>query len=296
MKKSLVIFIILLLVYLWYFIQIVSRVSAVTFPEYQKQEVYTSSRIPNVIYTYWNNPKIPPFVKKCISSWKRHNPTYEVIVLNQESLKDHIPLDILKLRHATSQQRIADFVRSYLLKSKGGIWIDSSVYLNQSLDWVHWYQQKEQSEYVGYKIRRCGNTVRTNPIPIVENWFMACVPGSRFMSTWCDHFMKMNDFETIDGYVQAVKGHTDTSGIDDPHYLTMHIAALQTMQHSSEEYKLSLLQAEDGPLLWLHHLSWSSLYSVPFILYFKGKEAPIVKYRGLERNIVQICQLSHLYE
>ena len=297
MQALLIVFIITMVFYLFYFWNIVKRVTSVSFPEYTKDEVFTSSRIPNVIYTYWNNPIVPPFVNKCIQSWKRHNPTYQVVILNQENLKEYIPFDMMKLTYATTQQRIADFVRSYLLKSRGGIWLDSTIYLSQSLDWVHWYQQKEQSEYVGYKINACGKSKRTSSLPIIENWFMASVPNSQFMSDWCDRFMTINEFPSIDAYVQSIKSQTNTSGIDDLlHYLTMHIAALHTQEHPTAEYKLSLLQAEKGPLLWLDHLSWSTLYSIPFILYFKGKEAPIVKYRGLERNIVQICQLYHIYE
>ena len=125
---------------------------------------------------------------------------------------------------------------------------------------------------------------------------MACVPGSPFMANWYHHFMKINEFATIDDYVRSIQSQTDTSGIEDPHYLTMHIAALHTLQHAPSEYRLTLLSAEDGPFLWLHHLSWSYLYLIPFILYFRGKEAPVVKYRSPERTIVQTCQLSYLYD
>ena len=93
------------------------------------------------------------------------------------------PKEVLKLKHAKSHQKIADFIRMIILKNHGGIWLDASLYLNIPLDWIHWYQITNQSEYVGYKIRSCGvRHKRNNKIPIVENWFMACVPNSKFIS------------------------------------------------------------------------------------------------------------------
>jgi hypothetical protein len=253
----------------------------------------TSSRIPKVIYTFWNTPSLSSFVTVCIASWRRHNPAYEIVILTPDNVSDYGLEGVLKLRHANNHQRTADFLRCSILKKNGGIWLDASVYLNQSLDWVHWYQQKFDSEFVGYSIKSCGSARSPDLVPIVENWFMACIPDSRFVADWHDRFMTINDYTQVDDYVESIKINTDLSGIPCPNYLTMHIAALRIMQ--DRNYQLSLLSAENGPFLYLDSMLWQHFYFVLFILWFKGKEAPMIKYRGYERKYIENWGLERWY-
>jgi len=296
-----VIFIILLLLNLiinkFCFTIIKKKVNSANFSDYQNKSIYKTSLIPNVIYTYWNHTTIPKFVQKCINSWKRHNPSYKIIIINQDNIKDYIPIDVLKLKHAKTHQKIADFIRMIILKNHGGIWLDASLYLNIPLDWIHWYQITNQSEYVGYKIRSCGvRHKRNNKIPIVENWFMACVPNSKFISDWCVKFLEINNYEKVKDYVKHIKSSTDISGIDGPVYLSMHISCLYILQNSNYNYKISLLQAKTGPYLYLNSMNWQNLFLVPFLKYYKGKESPIIKYCGGQRNSIIKNKLEYLFD
>jgi hypothetical protein len=273
----------------WYIIklkQLDREMSCVTFLEYNKYGKRSFSKIPNVIYTYWNSPNRPPLVEKCINSWRRHNPTYEIIILSQDNIKDYIPFDVNSLRFAKTQQQKADFIRIYLLSVNGGIWLDSSLYLNESLDWIHGYQYNENSEFVGYKLK----CIQTTNIPVVENWFLACIPNSKFINDWKDKFYSINNYDTIKQYVNDIKKSTDFQNIKSLTYLTMHIACQYILQKPNT-YKISLLEAEKGPFLYNHKINWNLLFLIPSIRHVNKQKCPVIKYRGSERFIIEKLKL-----
>ena len=285
------IFIIFILLFYIYNIYTIScKISSYSHSEYIKYNTY-SNKIPNVIYTYWHTEEKPKLVQKCINSWKRHNPTYKIIVLSKNNIRNYIPFDIDSLRFANTQQQKSDFIRIYLLSKNGGIWLDSTIYLNQSLDWINAYQYNENSEFIGYKIN--GFTQLDNS-PVVENWFMACIPNSIFMNDWKNTFYSINAYNTIDDYVNSIKLNTDIQKIYNPHYLTMHIACQYILQNSENKnfYKLSLLEAEKGPYLYLDKMNWNNFYLIPIIIIHKAKESPVIKYRSCERSIIEKYNLT----
>ena len=290
------IIILLFSIYLFNTISIINDIKNTTFDEYTKYPLVTQSKIPNIIYTYWHDNNLPKFIKICINSWKIHNPSYNIIILNKDNINNYIPFDIYKLKFAKTHQQIADFIRIYILSTYGGIWLDSTIYLNKSLDWVHSYQVNENSEFVGFKINSAGSYNGPSPKPIVENWFLSCIKNSYFMKDWTDMFFSINNYNSIDEYITFIKTKTDLKNIDSPDYLTMHIACQYILQNPKHDYKLSLLQAEKGPFLYNVKINWNMFYLLPIILHFKGKEAPIIKYRGPERKFIDKLRLYNLYK
>jgi hypothetical protein len=85
------------------------------------------------VYTYWHDENLPVFNKYCIDTWKKHNPDFNIIVLNDTTIHEYIkefPINIDKL----IKQHKSDYIRTYLLYHYGGIWLDSSIILKTSLD------------------------------------------------------------------------------------------------------------------------------------------------------------------
>lgn len=285
---------ILLFIFILYFVIIINRINSKSFYDYQFKK--NSSQIPSIIYTFWNGTKLPPFIKKCINSWKRYNPSYTIIILNKKNLSAYLSEDIFSFKHSDSPQRISDFIRLSILKKTGGIWMDASIYLNKSLDWIHHKQYETQSEFIGYSIQSCGFEKRNHNIPIIESWFLASVPNSRFISDWHHSFFSINEFNTVDDYVTHIRNKTDIHGISNPSYLTIHIACLHIIESTKIPYNLYLLPSEEAPYLYLDSISWNPLYYIPMLLYFHGTESPIIKYRGSERLLIETLGLYHLYQ
>jgi hypothetical protein len=224
-----------------------------------------------------DDENIPEVVNKCISSWKRHNPGYIVNILNKKNTKH-----LHGLKHGTSPNRYSDYVRLDYLSKYGGIWIDASIFLNESLDWV-----QNDSEFTGYYIDKFTITPTS---PVVESWFLSCPSNSRFIQNWRDEFFRMEEFETVDEYLEDVKRlGVDFSKIEGPNYLAIHVSAQKIIQ-KNEPYNLTLFKAEDDAFKYLEDNAWNSDNAVKEFCNGKYRNQKIIKMRGLERNLVKTCE------
>ena len=94
-------------------------------------------RIPHIIWAFWNNPNTTPsLVNECFISWRRNNPTYSIIIVNDNTIFKFIDRNDLpvKFESIKSEQMKSDFIRLALLKRYGGIWIDASILMKKPLD------------------------------------------------------------------------------------------------------------------------------------------------------------------
>jgi mannosyltransferase OCH1-like enzyme len=163
-------------------------------------ENHSSNKIPNKIWTFWDG-EVPDVVEKCISSWRKYNPTYSIVVLNKENLSNYLePQEIEILNHPNfndSVQRFSDVVRLLILSKYGGFWIDASIICHTSFDWIHEIQEKKQVEIVGYYLD--GFTLSDYKIhsPVIESWFFACIPNSPFVKDWCNEFLSIRGSRTV---------------------------------------------------------------------------------------------------
>lgn len=91
--------------------------------------------IPKIIHYCWiSGEPYPPLTEKCIESWKKHMPEYELRLwdmdkcraLNSDFINDAIELK----KYAFA----ADVVRVVALYSEGGIYLDTDVFLKKSLE------------------------------------------------------------------------------------------------------------------------------------------------------------------
>ena len=91
------------------------------------------------IWQYWNGNinDAPDIVKTCINSVEKHKGNLEHIVLNDETLKNYIKIPdyIYKLKNKgiIKPAHFSDIIRTFLLYEHGGLWIDATVLLTDTL-------------------------------------------------------------------------------------------------------------------------------------------------------------------
>lgn len=77
---------------------------------------------------------MPELAKRCIESWKKYLPDYELMLWNEDSFD----VNSLKFtRQAYEKKRYAfvtDYVRLYALKRYGGVYMDTDVEILKSID------------------------------------------------------------------------------------------------------------------------------------------------------------------
>ena len=258
-------------------------------------ENFENYEIPKIIWTYWDGTT-PDVINKCIDTWKKHNPTYEIIILNKNNLNKYLPeVDFSKMKNIENPAHFSDMVRIHILAKNGGIWCDASIICLKSFDWINELRNEENSEFVGFYIDSFTIPQYKDKSPVIENWFFACIKGSEFVSNWRDEYKRITDFESRKQYLENVKSsNIDFQNIGMNEYLAMHISAQKVLQ-SDKKYKLSLIKAEDDAFKYLTQNGWDSKKAVKNLVdctnesikttsscsFLQGK---IIKLRGDERK------------
>lgn len=248
--------------------------------------------IPRVIWSYWNSDTLPPLIQACADNWRAQAPDHELRFLTPSTVRPWLPAGTdLSLLDRLPAFRQADWLRLQLLKAHGGLWIDASTVLTGPLDWVHEEQSRTGAEFVGFYIARLS---RRTDQPMLENWFLAAVPGSRFVADLCAEFVRaLGQGEA--GYLQALR---DAGRFDrviqaiDPSlhaYLIMHVAASSLLDTDARPYRLQLLRAEDSAFALQQALGWKKrhLYVRLALLPMPKRVPALVKLRGNDRRTLE---------
>lgn len=93
--------------------------------------------IPKIIHYVWVGEKpLPPLAKKCVASWQRYLPDYELKLWNEQIL----PKEVLEHPYvkAMYQQKkwafVADYARFWALEQYGGVYLDTDTEVLKNFD------------------------------------------------------------------------------------------------------------------------------------------------------------------
>lgn len=259
-------------------------------------ENMNEKRIPKIIWTFWDG-ELSELITLCIDSWKRHNPTYEIIILNKENIYQYLPEFDDNLKHADDIRHYSDIIRIHILEKHGGIWSDASIICYESYDWILDIQQESQVEFVGYWINH-----DLEHSPVIENWFFAVVPNSTIMNDWKNELMKSQEFESKDDYIDYLLDNCNAEKIDNPPYLWMHVAMQKILQENKNKYRYKLFPAKEGPFKYLEDNEWNNNDGINDLVNCvsentcKQKYGSIVKFKGYQREDLEKMDYNQLFE
>ncbi len=92
--------------------------------------------IPKIIHYCWfgGKPK-PKLAEKCIKSWKKFCPDYEIVEWNEENFSiAEAPLYVRQAHEAQKWAFVTDYVRLWAMTKYGGIYMDTDVEVVKPLD------------------------------------------------------------------------------------------------------------------------------------------------------------------
>ena len=97
--------------------------------------------IPKTIHYCWfgRGPK-PELAKKCIESWKKYCPDYEIIEWNEDNFDIRSMTFTEEAYRSKKYAFVTDYVRLYVMYTYGGIYMDTDVEVIKNLDDVLHYQ------------------------------------------------------------------------------------------------------------------------------------------------------------
>ena len=110
--------------------------------------------IPKRIHYCWfgRNPK-PKLAEKCIASWKKYCPDYEIIEWNEENFDVNINNYTKSAYEQKKYAFLTDYTRLLILYEHGGIYFDTDVELIKPID-----DLLENKSYFGFENKKYVNT------------------------------------------------------------------------------------------------------------------------------------------
>lgn len=91
--------------------------------------------IPKIIHYCWfgRNP-LPPLAEKCIASWRKYLPDYEIKEWNEDNFDISIVPYVEEAYHMKKYAFVSDYARFYILYHHGGIYFDVDVEVLKPFD------------------------------------------------------------------------------------------------------------------------------------------------------------------
>lgn len=90
--------------------------------------------IPKIIHYVWVGEKpLTPLAKRCIASWQKHLPDYELKLWNEQNS----PMDHHYVQAMYTQKKwafVSDYIRFWALEREGGIYLDCDTEVIKSFD------------------------------------------------------------------------------------------------------------------------------------------------------------------
>lgn len=227
----------------WVLLLVLVLVIVLVFQTRSCYPVKQGQEIPKIIWTFWDSDDIPPFIQKCIDSWKKFNPDYTVNLMTTSTLGTYLgeeeAQNIINWKFNDSPQRLSDLVRLSAVSKFGGIWLDASVVCFKSFNWL----QEEQSDCVLFSIKELSTD------PTIESWFIAAIPQHPYVVEWNKEFRGIDQYESVDEYIK-VSGTNQDAIAYNVNYLVVYLCA-RKVYHDYGEDSVKILSASDGPYQYM---------------------------------------------
>eukprot|EP01084_Bolivina_argentea_P317556 550605_1 len=263
--------------------------------------------IPRIIWTFWNgNPS--PIVRLCIDTWKRTNPEWKIILLNENNVNEYIlKSDLPKYWDYYSGQyaRLTDFMRLYLLCKYGGAWLDASIILNKKLTDIFPLNNKKYEFWGGYADHNMSPSKSFIVTP--ESWLLISRPGNKFICLWYDEFYYyLNNYSTTNKYITYLKHqkHVNWSGLNNisMQYHTVWFSLRKTLyDHKIDGLDKSIYLTDfiKDKGINLHHKAnrgWSPETMVKYFTQDNNIKIPdIIKMSYLDRKKINNILINNKY-
>ena len=130
-------------------------------------------KIPKIIHFCWlSKDEYPELVKKCIESWKKYLPDYEIMIWNTDNFDVNCCTYTAQAFAAKKYAFVSDYIRLYALYNYGGIYLDSDIEVIKSFD-----------DLLNQKAFTCFQNSYS-----VAAWIFGSVKGNPIFKEFLDHY------------------------------------------------------------------------------------------------------------
>ena len=207
------------------------------FKEISSDEQRPLYNYPKIIWIYWHSAdNIPEVVKICIERIRFFCPDYKINILNESNVSDFI--DLPEVPKDLPIAIVADLIRLMLLEKYGGVWMDSSIFLNEDLGWV--YSEIDNHDAFVFYSDEC---TLDESNPVTENWFIIAPENSKFIKCWLKEFSACIFSGNPTAYYNSEKNDKGfIQKLTKPDYLLCYISAMKV----TRENRFNILYASSA--------------------------------------------------
>lgn len=247
-----------------------------------------------IIWTYWEGDTVPILVIKCIEKIRQLNPSYKLVMLNQDNLSEYLPdFDCKDVDMPIANK--TDLLRLELLYKYGGIWMDATVILNENLEWLNPLIEKNIYDCIAFK--RDSSTIEPR-FPVIESWFLCARSNSPFIKSWLDELRPLGEIGSQKFFVR-LKERSDydkiRQNIDRPNYLLVYLTQQIVMQRD-QDFNVYLQSAEKTAFFYQESLNWDMRQmNIEFMIKTKRESVPsIIKLISGNAQDISFCYKHNL--
>lgn len=158
--------------------------------------------IPKIIHYCWFGGKQHPnSVIKCIKSWRKYMPDYEIKEWNEDNFDVKFNKYTTEAYEAGKFAFVSDVARFYILYQEGGIYLDTDVEIIKPLDHII-----QKGGFMGIEIPSDGKS-----LPLINPGLGLCAPiGHQVLKSVIDYYNTLSYINPLTGekYEGTVVTHT----------------------------------------------------------------------------------------
>lgn len=233
--------------------------------------------IPKIIHYVWvgDNP-LGDLERKCMASWKKHCPDYQIVHWGNESLKE---IDNAYVAEAYKHKKwafVSDYLRLYALKEYGGFYFDTDLEITQPID--KFISHNFVMGYESYSGKILPGTA-----------FIGAEKSSSLISNFLNEYEKIH-FETSDGEIDLTPNTKRMAQFFSRNFglkIPKRDDVTSVLQDGAVIYPPNYfcLPISDKTNYAIHHFSGSWSVSFTRKLFFKLLETKFIRIKKKEENL-----------
>ena len=247
--------------------------------------------IPKIIWTHWDNIETAPLVIKNIIELRMNKfQDWQINVVNNLNINLFIDEKLYPENYNTLiSAHKSDWIRLYLLKTYGGVWLDAGIIVNDLSEFNKMYDNSisKNSELTAFYLD--GSTNNNDPTTFIENWFIMAPINSRIINAWFNEFEYAINIGFLNYKNELFNKDINIRNVymfgENDIYLTCHAAIQKIIQLKEiSEPNILLYRAEDNMYKLHIDCEWDKDCIYKKVSTEKLTHIPYIKLRGPDRG------------
>ncbi|MDR2425278.1 MAG: polysaccharide biosynthesis protein [Prevotellaceae bacterium] len=160
--------------------------------------------IPKKIHWCWlSGDPLPKHLQKCVDSWQRIMPDYEIICWDKSRFDIHSIKFVEDAYNNRKWAFAADYIRLYALYTEGGIYLDSDVLVFKKFDRFLNHNAFSAIEYHPGKNMWAQNGKNTHGYNAIQAAIIGAIPNNKWIKLCMDHYTNEKKFKMTDNIVEV---------------------------------------------------------------------------------------------